>query len=82
MRVIRWLSGRGLLVGTPRTAGLPALVAATDPAVRDGGFVGPTGPGGAGGAPGTLDPWKPLRSVEDARRVWELSEQLLGAPVR
>lgn len=81
VRVIRWLSARGLLVGTPRTAGLPALVAATDPSVRDGGFVGPTGPGGAGGAPGPLDPWKPLRSVEDARRVWTLSEELLGAPV-
>ena len=37
IRVIRWLSARGLLVGTPRTAGLPALVAATDPDVRDGG---------------------------------------------
>lgn len=81
VRVIRWLSARGLLVGTSRTAGLPALVAATDPAVRDGGFVGPTGPGGVGGAPGRLELWKPLRSAEDARRVWELSEELLGTSV-
>lgn len=81
VRVIRWLAARGLLVGTPRTAGLPALVAATDPGVRDGGFVGPTGPGGTGGAPGRLSLWRPLRSAEDARRVWALSEELLGAPV-
>lgn len=82
VRVIRWLSAHGLLVGTPHSAGLPALVAATDPAVRDGGFVGPTGPGGTGGAPGRLDLWKPLRSTEDARRVWELSEELLGSAAR
>lgn len=82
VRVIRWLSARGLLVGTPHTAGLPALVAATDPAVRDGGFVGPTGPGGVGGAPGPLDLWKPFRGADDARRVWELSEELLGSAIR
>jgi NAD(P)-dependent dehydrogenase (short-subunit alcohol dehydrogenase family) len=82
VRVIRWLSARGLLVGTPRTAGLPALVAATDPDVQDGGFVGPTGAGGVGGAPGRTPLWKPLRSAEDARRVWELSEDLLGTTVR
>jgi len=81
VRVIRWLSARGLLVGTPQTAGLPALVAATDPEVRDGGFVGPTGAGGVGGAPGRTPLWKPLRSAEDARRVWELSEGLLGTTV-
>ncbi len=81
VRVIAGCPGAGCSWGPAhrRTAGTRRR---DRPAVRDGGFVGPTGPGGAGGAPGTLAPWKPLRSAEDARRVWELSEQLLGAPVR
>lgn len=79
VRLIRWLSARGLLVGTPRTAGLPALLASTDPVGRDGALYGPLGPGNAGGAPGRHDLWRPLRSEEDAARVWQLSEKLTGA---
>ena len=43
VRVIRWLSARGLIVGTVETAKLPALMAATSPAASDGGFYGPQG---------------------------------------
>lgn len=75
-RMIRALSARGILFGTVASAGLPALLAATSPA--DGGFFGPQGIGGVGGRPGELRPWKPLRSADDAARVWELSEQLTG----
>ena len=52
VRMIRWLSARGLIVGTVESATLPALMAATSPAAIDGGFYGPQWPGNAGGPPG------------------------------
>ena len=75
-RVIRALSRRGLLLGTVDSAGLPALVAATDPAARGGAFYGPSGFGHVGGAPGEQRLYPPLRSAEEARRVWDVSERL------
>lgn len=80
VKVIRWLSARGLLVGTAESAGLPALMAATSPDA-DGGFYGPQGLGGAGGAPGPVDLWAPLRRDEDAARLWQVSEELTGVTV-
>lgn len=77
VRTIRWLSARGLLVGTVRSAALPALLAATAPD-GDGGFYGPTWPGSAGGPPGRHRLWAPLRNTEDAARLWSLSEELTG----
>ena len=50
-RLIRVLSARGVLVGTVESAGLPALLAATDPAADGGRFFGPRGPGHLGGPP-------------------------------
>jgi len=75
-RVIRALSQRGILLGTPESAGLPALVAATDPGVRGGAFYGPGGPGQLGGAPKEQGLYPPLRSAEEAQRVWDVSERL------
>ncbi len=46
VRVIRVLSARGILVGTVRTAQLPALYAATSPQAERGAFYAPGGPGG------------------------------------
>lgn len=76
VRIIRWLSARGLLVGTVETAPLPALLAATatDPGV----FYGPQWPGNAGGPPGAQKLWKPLRDSPGAARLWEVSEKLTG----
>ena len=51
VRTIRWLSARGLIVGTVESATLPALMAATSPGAIDGGFYGPQWPGNAGGPP-------------------------------
>lgn len=76
VRVIRRLSSLGLLVGTPESAALPALLAATAP--EPGELFGPQGIGGTGGAPGAQKLWKPLRSAADADRAWELSERLAG----
>lgn len=80
VRLIRWLSARGLLVGTPASAAEPALVAATE-ADLDGGFVGPTGPGQLGGPAGRRKPWAPLLRDDDAARLWDVSESLVGSAV-
>lgn len=76
-RVIQWLSGRGLLVGTVDSAGLPALMAATSTEAEGGGFYGPQGPGSAGGRPGRTALWRPMRT-EDATRMWTVSQELAG----
>ena len=76
VRMIRWLSARGLIVGTVETATLPALMAATSPAASDGGFYGPQWPGNVGGPPGPQKLWRPLRSTDDATRLWTLCEEL------
>ena len=79
VRVIRALSARGILVGTPESAALPALLAATaDDA--GGRFFGPSGPGHLGGAPAEQRPYRPLLDTEAARRVWDLSQQQTGVP--
>ena len=78
VRVIRRMSSMGLLVGTPESAALPALMAATAPQEKNGTFYGPQGPGGTGGRPGELSLWAPLRDEEAARRLWEVSEELTG----
>ncbi len=76
VRLIRALSARGILLGTAETAALPALMAATDPGARSGALYGPSGPGNLGGSPAEQALYPPLRSREDATRVWELSERL------
>ena len=81
VRVIRWLSARGLIVGTVDSAKLPALMAATSAEAKDGGFYGPQWPGNVGGPPGEQKLWKPLRDNENASRIWEESEKLTGVTV-
>ncbi|MFC8042519.1 SDR family oxidoreductase [Nocardia sp. NPDC057353] len=78
VRVIRWLSRRGILLGTAETAGLPALYAATAPEAEPGRLYAPSGPGHLGGAPGEQKLFSPLRDAADAERLWQLSEQLTG----
>ncbi|MER6165265.1 SDR family oxidoreductase [Streptomyces violaceorubidus] len=78
VRVIRVLSARGILVGTVRTAQLPALYAATSPQAERGAFYGPAGPGRLGGPPARQKLYSRLRSTDDARRIWERSEELTG----
>lgn len=75
-RIVRLLSQFGLLVGTPESAALPAVMATTGP----GGLLfGPSGPGHLGGAPGPQKLFRPLSSEADAARLWQLSEELTGA---
>ncbi len=79
VRIIRALSARGLLAGTPRTAGLPALRAATAERATPDVLHAPGGPGHLGGAPREHRLYAPLRDAEAARRIWEVSERLTGA---
>ncbi|WP_320782774.1 SDR family oxidoreductase [Streptomyces sp. CRN 30] len=76
VRLIRALSARGILLGTVRTAQLPALHAATSPDAKPGGLYGPSGPGHLGGPPAEQKLYSRLRSTDEARRVWSVSEEL------
>jgi NAD(P)-dependent dehydrogenase (short-subunit alcohol dehydrogenase family) len=78
VRLIRTLSARGVLVGTVHTAQLPALHAATSPEAKGGAFYGPSGPGHLGGPPAEQKPYSRLRGIEDAQRIWRMSEELVG----
>ena len=73
-RLIGFLSRIGL-VGTPQSAALPALMAATDPEFGGDQFFGPQRT--VGGPPALQEFWAPLRTMEDAHRIWEESEQLV-----
>ncbi|MEU0543561.1 SDR family oxidoreductase [Nocardia sp. NPDC005978] len=76
VRVIRFLSARGILLGTVESAQLPALYAATSPAARPGLFYGPSGPGHLGGPPAEQKLYTRLRAPADATRIWTISETL------
>jgi NAD(P)-dependent dehydrogenase (short-subunit alcohol dehydrogenase family) len=74
-RLIRMLSRWGV-AGTVETAVLPALHAATSPDAGGGRFYGPNRFGGLSGAPAEQTLYRPLRSTEDAERIWRVSEEL------
>jgi NAD(P)-dependent dehydrogenase (short-subunit alcohol dehydrogenase family) len=78
-RLIRALSARGILFGTVESAGLPALMAATDPLAKPGTLYGPSGIAHLGGPPAEQPLYSRLRGAEDAARVWRVSEELSGA---
>ncbi|WP_022900142.1 SDR family oxidoreductase [Humibacter albus] len=78
-RMITALSRMGIM-GTVASAGLPALMAATTPGDQGGRFFGPTGIGGVGGRPGEQKLYSRLRSPEDARRMWDLTQRLTDVP--
>jgi NAD(P)-dependent dehydrogenase (short-subunit alcohol dehydrogenase family) len=79
VRLIRWLSARGLIVGTPVTAALPALYAAASPESESGLFYGPSGFGHLSGAPAAQKLYARLDDQSGAQRSWKLSEQLTDA---
>lgn len=78
VRMIRWASARGLVVGTPETASLPALYAATSTEAQAGRLYGPRGLGHLGGGPAEQPLYSRLRSTDDAARIWAASEKLSG----
>lgn len=81
VRFIRALSRRGLLFGTPASAALSAVHAATSPGAGGARLYGPRGFRHLRGLPAEQPLYSRLRSEADAVRVWELSEQLTGVRV-
>ncbi|MDY0910888.1 SDR family oxidoreductase [Microbacterium sp. CFBP9034] len=79
VRFIRAMSRRGILVGTPESASLSAVYAATDPAAIGGGFYGPRGFQHLSGPPAEQPLYSRLQNADDARRMWQLSETLISA---
>lgn len=75
-RVIGVLARIGI-AGTVESAAQPALIAAVGNASRGDQFIGPSRL--IGGPPAEVGLWRPLRSTDDAYRLWEVSEQLTGA---
>ena len=69
--------GNRVLAQSDAEGALPQLYAATMP-VESGDYFGPDRFFGLRGAPHKVVPVKHGRSDEDARRLWELSEQLTG----
>jgi NAD(P)-dependent dehydrogenase (short-subunit alcohol dehydrogenase family) len=78
VKAIRSLSRRGLIVGTPESAALPAVLAATDPSAVGGSFYGPSGFMHLGGGPAPQSIYSRLTKIGDAQRAWALSERLTG----
>ncbi|ADB29149.1 short-chain dehydrogenase/reductase SDR [Kribbella flavida DSM 17836] len=75
-KLISALSARGILLGTVESAGFPALYAATSTEAEGARLYGPSGPGHVGGPPAEQKLYSPLSNLEEARRVWQLSEEL------
>ncbi|MFI8399337.1 oxidoreductase [Streptomyces sp. NPDC085463] len=70
--------GNPLLAQRPERGALPQLYAATAPQVRGGEFIGPDGPAELRGAPTRVRISDAAADPETGRRLWELSERLIG----
>ena len=62
--------------GSVDSAAQPGLIAAVGSASRGDQFIGPTRL--ISGPPAEVAWWKPLREMDEARRLWEVSEALTG----
>ncbi|WP_405059979.1 SDR family oxidoreductase [Kribbella sp. NBC_01505] len=78
VRSIRTMSRLGFLFGTAESAALPAVYAATSPDAKGGLLYGPKGFHHLGGAPAEEPMYTRLAGPDDGRRMWELSERLVG----
>ena len=70
---------RGLVSHPPRQAAIPQVMAALDPDIAGGAYVGPQGLREMAGQPGRakIMPW--ARDADANRRLWEVSSELTGA---
>jgi hypothetical protein len=73
-----YVIGNKLLAQDVEHGAQPQLYAATMPDVDGGEFIGPDGFYELRGAPVRTKPSHNARNKEDARRLWELSEELTG----
>jgi NAD(P)-dependent dehydrogenase (short-subunit alcohol dehydrogenase family) len=78
-RLVRILSRLGI-AGTIASAAQPALLAATGAESLGDQFFGPTRL--IGGPPAVTTLWQPMRSMDDAQKLWEESERLIAVHSR
>jgi NAD(P)-dependent dehydrogenase (short-subunit alcohol dehydrogenase family) len=81
VRLIRALSRRGILVGTPASAALTAVYAATSADAHGGRLYGPSGFQHLSGLPAEQRLYSRLQDADAARRIWDMSEQLVGVKI-
>jgi len=77
-----WIQ-KPLMAGVIQSASmgaLPTLRAAVDPRAEGGQYYGPRGPGGLRGHPVVVSSNAASHDREDARRLWDTSEELTGVP--
>lgn len=70
--------GNGFFAQSPARGALPTLFAATSPTIRGGEYIGPRGLFGLWGMPTVARIAPQARNESDARRLWEVSEELTG----
>ncbi len=70
------------MVQEPSMGVLPELRAAVDPDARGGLFYGPDGFRGINGYPVEVKPGRAAQNREDAKRLWDVSEELTGVVYR
>ena len=69
------------LLAQPQGMGaLPSLYAAAAPQVQGGQYFGPSGPAELGGPPRRVESSARSHNLRDARRLWQVSEELTGVP--
>lgn len=78
VKAIRTLSRLGILFGTPESAALSAVYAATSPDAVGGHFYGPKGFQHLSGLPAEEPVYSRLIGEEDGGRMWELSEKMVA----
>jgi len=81
VKVIRSLSRRGILVGTPASAALTAVYAAKSADAHGGRLYGPRGFQHLSGLPAEQRLYSRLQDADAARRIWEVSEQMVGVKI-
>ena len=67
-----------LLAMTPDMGSLGIMRAATDRTLKNGQYVGPTKMGGFRGFPELVESSEASHNEDDAKRLWEMSEELTG----
>ena len=68
----------GLFLQSAAMGALPSLRAAVDPNLSGGAYVGPHGPRESKGYPVLVESNEASHNLEDARKLWEVSEELTG----
>jgi NAD(P)-dependent dehydrogenase (short-subunit alcohol dehydrogenase family) len=76
VRVLRPLIG--WILQSAAMGALPGIRAAVDPDVNGGQYYGPSGDNEYGGYPVLVDSSQASHNLDDARRLWEVSETLTG----